>query len=54
MCFMFGDTCLAIHKFVTPLPMSPVRVQSSYCLARVLIVAGMLRAGAAPLKAGAS
>ncbi|MDO9436259.1 lysoplasmalogenase family protein [Hydrogenophaga sp.] len=42
-CFMLSDALLATHKFVTPLPMSPVWVLSSYYVAQVLIVAGMLR-----------
>lgn len=41
--FMLSDTLLAINRFVSPLPMSQVWVLSSYYVAQVLIVAGMLR-----------
>jgi uncharacterized membrane protein YhhN len=43
--FMLSDTLLAINRFVSPLPMSQVWVLSTYYVAQVLIVVGMLRSG---------
>ncbi len=43
LCFMLSDTLLAINRFVTPLPMSPVWVLGTYYTAQCLIVAGVLR-----------
>lgn len=42
--FMLSDALLATNRFVVPLPMSQVWVLSTYYVAQVLIVAGMLRA----------
>jgi len=42
--FMLSDTLLALNKFVTPLPLSQLWVLSTYYLAQVLIVRGMLAA----------
>ncbi len=44
-CFMLSDTLLALNKFVTPLPWAPLWVLSTYYVAQVLIVRGMLKKG---------
>lgn len=49
LCFMLSDTLLAINRFVTPLPMSPVWVLGTYYTAQCLIVAGLLRQRQAPV-----
>ncbi len=49
LCFMLSDTLLAINRFVTPLPMSPVWVLGTYYTAQCLIVAGVLRQRQAPV-----
>jgi uncharacterized membrane protein YhhN len=49
LCFMLSDTLLAINRFVTPLPMSPVWVLGTYYTAQCLIVAGLLRQCQAPV-----
>ncbi|MFO6418712.1 lysoplasmalogenase [Hylemonella sp. W303a] len=41
--FMASDSLLAFNKFVTPLPLAPLWVLSSYFLAQWLIVRGWLR-----------
>ncbi len=41
-CFMLSDTLLAINRFVTPLPLAPLWVLSTYYAAQVLIVRGLL------------
>lgn len=41
--FVISDTLLAINRFLTPLPASPVWVLSTYYAAQCLIVGGMLR-----------
>lgn len=40
--FLLSDTLLALNKFVTPLPLAPLWVLSSYYAAQVLIVRGVL------------
>jgi uncharacterized membrane protein YhhN len=40
--FMLSDTLLALNKFVSPLPLAPLWVLSTYYVAQVLIVRGML------------
>ncbi len=40
--FMISDFCIAIHKFVTPLPQSGLLIMSTYILAQYLIVQGSL------------
>ena len=40
--FMLSDTLLALNKFVSPLPLSPLWVLSTYYIAQVLIVRGLL------------
>jgi hypothetical protein len=40
--FMLSDTLLALNKFVSPLPLSQLWVLSTYYLAQVLIVRGLL------------
>ena len=40
--FMLSDTLLALNKFVSPLPLSQLWVLSTYYVAQVLIVRGML------------
>ncbi|MEK9951084.1 MAG: lysoplasmalogenase family protein [Curvibacter sp.] len=40
--FMLSDTLLALHRFVSPLPLSQLWVLSTYYLAQVLIVRGLL------------
>jgi len=40
--FMLSDSLLATHRFVQPLPWSQLGVLSSYYVAQVLIVVGML------------
>lgn len=52
-CFMLSDSLLATDRFVTPLPLAPVWVLSTYYVAQVLIVSGWL-AYEAPDKAVAS
>lgn len=42
--FMLSDTLLALNKFVSPLPLSQLWVLSTYYVAQVLIVRGMLAA----------
>ena len=42
-CFMLSDTLLALNKFVTPLPWAPLWVLSTYYVAQVLIVRGLLQ-----------
>jgi alkylglycerol monooxygenase len=42
-CFMLSDATLAINRFVTPIPHSPIWVLSSYYMAQCLIVMGWLR-----------
>lgn len=46
-CFMASDALLAMNRFVMPLPVSAFWVLSSYYVAQCLMVAGMLRSGAA-------
>lgn len=46
--FMLSDTLLAINKFVTPLPLSQLWVLSTYYLAQILIVRGMLAVSQKP------
>ena len=41
-CFMLSDALLATDRFVTPLPLAPVWVLSTYYAAQVLIVSGWL------------
>jgi len=41
--FMLSDTLLALNKFVSPLPLAPLWVLSTYYIAQVLIVRGMLK-----------
>lgn len=41
--FMLSDTLLALNKFVSPLPLSQLWVLSTYYIAQVLIVRGLLR-----------
>jgi len=41
--FMLSDTLLALNRFVTPLPLAPLWVLSTYYAAQVLIVRGMRR-----------
>ena len=41
-CFMLSDSLLATDRFVTPLPLAPVWVLSTYYAAQVLIVSGWL------------
>ena len=52
-CFMLSDALLATDRFVTPLPMSPLWVLSTYYAAQVLIVSGWL-VRETPHKAAAS
>jgi alkylglycerol monooxygenase len=40
--FMLSDTLLALNKFVSPLPLSQLWVLSTYYIAQVLIVRGLL------------
>ena len=40
--FMLSDTLLALNRFVTPLPLSQLWVLSTYYIAQVLIVRGLL------------
>ena len=49
LCFMLSDTLLAINRFVTPLPMSPVWVLGTYYTAQCLIVVGLLRQRQGPV-----
>ena len=42
-CFMVSDALLAMNRFVSPLPMPQVWVLTTYYLAQVLIVMGVLR-----------
>ena len=49
--FMCSDALLGINRFVTPLPLSPVWVLSTYYLAQALIIFNVLTpppAGAQP------
>ncbi len=41
-CFLLSDTLLALNKFVSPLPLAPLWVLSTYYAAQVLIVRGLL------------
>jgi len=50
---MLSDALLATDRFVTPLPLAPVWVLSTYYAAQMLIVSGWL-AREAPNKAVAS
>jgi len=45
--FMLSDSLLATHRFVSPLPWSPVWVLSTYYAAQALIVAGTLQGAGA-------
>jgi uncharacterized membrane protein YhhN len=42
-CFMLSDALLATNRFVTPLPLAPFWVLTSYYAAQMLIVGGWLR-----------
>lgn len=41
--FMISDSLIAINKFLTPLPLSGLAVMSTYYLAQLLLVTGILR-----------
>lgn len=43
LCFMLSDSILAVNKFALPLPLSHLLIMSTYGIAQLLIVAGMLR-----------
>lgn len=52
--FMASDSLLAINRFVTPLPWSPLLILPTYYAAQALIVHGMLNEGSRPASASTS
>lgn len=50
--FMFSDTCIAINKFLMPIPYNTFWVMSTYAAAQFLITLGLLKTEKAGISAG--